>query len=257
MVPQVLSLIQVSVPQAGRARALGIYAAVISLAAVGGQILGGLLVTLDLFGTSWRPIFLVNVPIGLVLLWLGAGNLPADEPRPGRGLDLPGLLTLSLATSLVVVPLVLERGWVFMIAGALVLAGFVLIQRRAEHPLIPSHLLGVPGSWRRRWRSSGSWPSYGGFLFSNALHPQNDLPRLRLRAGLTFVPMAAAFAPGVFCAMTGRLSPGKRPSSAGRLRNERGRSAGGRFGRPPAGNGAIEEFLVALLQGTALLSESA
>ncbi|NAS21895.1 MFS transporter [Herbidospora sp. NEAU-GS84] len=193
MVPQVLSLIQVGVPQAGRARALGVYAAVISLAAVGGQILGGLLVTLDLFGTSWRPIFLVNVPIGLALLWLGARNLPADEPQPGRGLDLPGLLTLSLATSLVVVPLVLERGWAVMIAGLLVFAGFVVIQRRVAHPLIPGRLLRVPGLVAAGVAIFGVMAVYGGFLFSNALHLQHDLHDSPLRAGLTFVPMAGAF----------------------------------------------------------------
>src|SRR6185437_7173655 len=65
MVPQVLNMIQTNFEGASRARALSLYAAVISGGAVVGQVLGGVLVSADLYGTAWRPVFLVNVPIGL------------------------------------------------------------------------------------------------------------------------------------------------------------------------------------------------
>ena len=52
--------------------------------------LGGLLVSADLFGSCWRPVFLVNVPIGLALLVAGARLLPQGPRRPGRGLDPAG-----------------------------------------------------------------------------------------------------------------------------------------------------------------------
>src|SRR3984893_17636501 len=69
MIPQILSLIQRSYTAPGpRARAMSLYATVISGGAVLGQILGGLLVSADLFGSSWRPVFLVNVPVGLLVL---------------------------------------------------------------------------------------------------------------------------------------------------------------------------------------------
>ena len=93
MVPQVLSLIQRSFDGAGRARALSVYATVIAGAAVTGQIVGGILVDLDIAGTGWRPVFLVNVPIGVVLLLAGARWLPADGHRTARGLDPWGLVT--------------------------------------------------------------------------------------------------------------------------------------------------------------------
>ena len=65
MVPQVFSLIQRHDSRPFRARALSLYAAVISCGIVLGQFLGGVLVTADLFGTGWRPVFIINVPVGV------------------------------------------------------------------------------------------------------------------------------------------------------------------------------------------------
>src|ERR1700744_3991369 len=65
MIPQVLSLIQRSYTGTARARAMRLYAAVIAGGAVAGQIAGGLLVTADVFGSTWRSVFLINVPIGI------------------------------------------------------------------------------------------------------------------------------------------------------------------------------------------------
>src|SRR6202034_4387613 len=98
MIPQILSLIQRTYTAPGpRARAMSLYATVISGGAVLGQVLGGLLVSADLFGSSWRPVFLVNVPVGLAVL--ACGRLaPAKGHSDGvRTLDLPGLAVLTPA----------------------------------------------------------------------------------------------------------------------------------------------------------------
>src|SRR6201995_1538914 len=69
MIPQVLSLIQRTYTAPGpRARAMSLYATVISGGAVLGQVVGGLLVSANLFGSSWRPGLLVYVPAGLLFL---------------------------------------------------------------------------------------------------------------------------------------------------------------------------------------------
>ena len=70
MTPQVMSLIQRTFTGALRARALSLYAAVIACGAVVWQVLGGVLVSADLLGTGWRPVLLVNVPIGIALVVL-------------------------------------------------------------------------------------------------------------------------------------------------------------------------------------------
>ncbi len=68
MIPQVLSLIQRTHAGPARARAMSRYSAVLAGGAVMGQLVGGLLISANLFGSGWRPVFLVNVPVGLVLL---------------------------------------------------------------------------------------------------------------------------------------------------------------------------------------------
>src|SRR2546423_2598534 len=95
MVPQVLSLIQRHFTGADRARAFGIYGVVLAGGAVVGQVAGGALVGADVGGTGWRPVFLVNVPIAVLLVVLAARLLPADRGEPGRRLDVPGVLTLG------------------------------------------------------------------------------------------------------------------------------------------------------------------
>src|SRR5712691_533831 len=109
MIPQVLSLIQRTFPGQGRARAMSAYSAVLALGIVVGQVAGGLLISADLFGAGWRPVFLVNVPIGMALMLAGWRMLPAGRGEASRGLDLPGLALLTPAVLAVVIPLVLGQ----------------------------------------------------------------------------------------------------------------------------------------------------
>ncbi|WP_327069232.1 MFS transporter [Kitasatospora sp. NBC_01250] len=204
MVPQVMSLIQKTFTGAARARALGIYTAVLAGATVVGQILGGVLVSADLFGSGWRPVFLVNVPIGVLLLVAGHWALPRLPVDRERRLDLVGLVVLALAIGLLVVPLVLGHdlgwprwSWLAMAASVLAFALFVLVERRIAarggQPLIHGRVL----------RSAGLLPAsvgifvvmlnFSGFMFSFALHLQAGLGDSPLRAGLLFGPVALGF----------------------------------------------------------------
>ena len=86
MVPQVLSTIQATTTAPARARALGRFGATGGIAARGRSGLGGLLVSADIGGTGWRPIFLVNVPVGLAGLVLAARLVPETRsPDPAAG----------------------------------------------------------------------------------------------------------------------------------------------------------------------------
>jgi len=201
MVPQVLSLIQRKFAGAARARALGSYAAVIAGGAVVGQVVGGLLVSADLWGTGWRPVFLVNVPVGVVLLVLSARVLPRDSGEPGRGMDLPGLVTLSAAVLFLVVPLVLGHeehwplwGWLMLGGSALAFALFVVVERAARAPLVPGAVLRAPGIVPALGALLTTMAAYGGYLFTVALHLQVGLRFSALHAGLMFVLPASCFA---------------------------------------------------------------
>ncbi|HEY2674523.1 MAG TPA: MFS transporter [Rugosimonospora sp.] len=201
MIPQVFSLIQRQFSGRERLRALSMYAAVIAAGAIAGQVVGGVLVSADLWGTGWRPVFLINVPIGVVLLIAGSRALPVDRGEPGRGLDLPGLVVLSLAVLGFVVPLVFGHeegwplwGWLCMAGAVVLLAVFVAVERRASSPLIPARVMRSPGMVVAMVTIFALMASYGGFLFTLALHLQSGLGFSPLRAGLTFVPGAVFFA---------------------------------------------------------------
>lgn len=113
MIPQILSTAQVMFPPNERFAAFAVSGAVLSLAAVVGPSLGGLLTELDLGGLSWRPIFLVNLPVGAVAL-VGGGRLvpPSRAPAPLR-LDLLGVGLVTAGLLLVLDPLIEGRalGW--------------------------------------------------------------------------------------------------------------------------------------------------
>ncbi len=204
MIPQVLSLIQRSFPGPARARPMRMYAAVLAGGAVAGQVVGGLLVSADLWGSTWRPVFLLNVPIGAALLIAGS-RLPRGRGEPGRGLDPAGLAILTPAVLALILPLVLGQsehwpawGWACLAAGGLGLAAFAVVERRVAaaggSPLIPGRVLRLPGVAMGIAALFAVLAVFGGFFFTLALHLQGGLGESALRAGLTFAPAGLAFA---------------------------------------------------------------
>ena len=204
MIPQVLSLIQRTYSEPGpRARAMSFYATVISGGVVLGQVIGGLLVSADLFGSSWRPVFLVNVPFGLALLACGR-FLPAGRFDGVRTLDLPGLAVLTPAVFALVLPLVLGQplgwpawGWILLAASFAGFALLGLVERRVgargRQPILPGSLLRLPGMIFGLSGVFASMVVFGGWLFSLALELQDGLGDSALRAGLAFIPFGVAF----------------------------------------------------------------
>ncbi|GAA3107895.1 MFS transporter [Streptomyces echinatus] len=207
MITQVLSLIQRMFTGEARARALGAYSAVLAVGAAAGQVVGGVLVSADLFGTGWRPVFLVNVPVGVVLLLLGRRVLPlggAGGRERARALDLPGLVLLGASVSLLTVPLVLgqEEDWPrwswLSLAGAVALFAVFCghearLARRGGAPLITPRVLRHPGVGGAVFRILAAMSVNAGFLFALTLHVQGGLGYSALRAGLTFGPTAVVF----------------------------------------------------------------
>jgi MFS family permease len=210
LVPQVFSIIQLNFTGPARARALSAYAAVLSAGAVTGLVLGGVVVTANLFGTGWRPVFAINVPIGIVLAVAVPRLVPPDETsadaRAGRArtLDLAGLAAAACAVLLIVLPLVLGReegwpAWCFgcIAAGAVLTVGFVLVERRVAarggDPLLNLAVLRAPALPSGLVTLAATQIAYGGLLFAFTLHLQAGLGQSALRAGLSYLPFAAVF----------------------------------------------------------------
>lgn len=204
MVPQVLTGIQRTFPDGpARLRALGWYAAALSGGAVLGQVLGGVLVWADLFHTTWRPVFLINVPIGIVLLLAASRLLPPDGEHRRERLDFVGVATLSTTAMLTVLPLILGRDlrwplwvWICLATSGLALAAFVATQRAAaahgRHPLVNLSILTRP-VWQALLSNAAASSTYFSMLFVLALYLQRGLGHSALFSGLALVSWVAAF----------------------------------------------------------------
>ncbi len=151
MIPQVLSIIQVLFTPSERAGVLGVFGAVNGAAAVAGPLLGGLLITYDVAGLDWRSIFIINLPVGVALLFLGARVIPESRsPEPVR-FDPVGVVLISSALLLIVYALIEGRPkdwawwiWTLLVLGIVLLGVFAGLQRREEGagraPLVPPSL---------------------------------------------------------------------------------------------------------------------
>ncbi|MBF6061103.1 MFS transporter [Nocardia terpenica] len=203
MVPQIISVIQVQFTGRARATALSVYAVVLSTGQVIGVLLGGVLVSANLLGASWRPVFLINVPLGLCLTPLVPRYVPADTPRAIRRLDITGLAIAVSSVFLIVLPLILGHeghwpAWTFLsiAVGLLLAVFFVLAERRvaARHgdPLLILDVLRSPGIASGITTLFCMTMTYGGLLFIFTLHLQSGLGNSALHTGLTYLPFSAA-----------------------------------------------------------------
>ncbi len=203
MAAQVLTGIQLGFQGRARARALGLYSLVLSAGAVAGQSLGGLLISADVLGATWRPAFLVNVPVGIAVFWLALRYLPAGERQP-RPLDLAGVAAISAAMLLLVLPLVLGQDagwpvwtWACLAASGLAFAALWLAERRVSarggRPLVDPRLLARPAiAWGLAAQAAGT-ATYFAVLFTLALYLQQGLGKSPAYSGLALVSWVAAF----------------------------------------------------------------
>jgi len=198
--PQVLSIIQVTFQGADRVKALGIFGAVLGLAFVVGQILGGLLLSVDVAGLGWRLVFLVNVPVGVLGAYAAVRIVPRDQPDADTRLDLGGVVLAAVTVLLVAFPLLegRDRGWpVWMLLCLLAAipagAAFVLYERRVDSPLLRLDLFRRPGVAAGVPVAALFMLAYGGFLFVLAVFLQSALGMSPLQAGLTYGPSGLGF----------------------------------------------------------------
>jgi EmrB/QacA subfamily drug resistance transporter len=228
MFPQILSVIQVTFPPQERAGAFGMFGATIGLATITGPLVGGLLIEADLLGLEWRPIFLVNVPIGIVAVAAAARYLVESRAPRALRLDPIGVAIVTTGLLLLVYPLVQGRDldwplWTFLSMGAAVpvLAAFAVYERHKKRldgsPLVDLDLF--------RQRSFAPGLAVAGIFFMGipaffltfSLWLQIGLGFTALHAGLTGIPFAVGSA--LASAASVRLAPalGRRILSAGSL----------------------------------------
>ncbi len=202
--PTVLALIGTLYGGAERARAIGAYATVMGLAAATGQLVGGLLLHVDVAGVGWRAVFLLNVPVGVAVLAVLRWCVPESRVAAAPPVDVVGTVLATFALAALVLPLLEAPGhrWPTWSLVCLALApvsgaGFVVRRRRltggARNGLID------PAWLRERVFTVGMltqlafWCGQASYFLVLALYLQVGRGLSPMRSGLVFTILAAAY----------------------------------------------------------------
>jgi EmrB/QacA subfamily drug resistance transporter len=175
-----------------RAGALAAYGAAIGASFAIGPLVGGLLTS----GLDWQWIFLVNLPIGLLCLWITRTYVQESRDPHANGIDWPGQITLTAGLFLLVLALLRgnEEGWASTLilaefaAAALSLIAFVQIELRVRNPMLPMRLFrdgSFTGAQIAAFAISASF--FAVFLYVT-LYLQQILGLSAIEAGLVYLP---------------------------------------------------------------------
>ena len=197
MTPQTLAMIPVIMPANRRGRAIGLWSGSAGLAAAVGPSLGGVLVTT----AGWRWVFLVNVPVGIVVIAGAYGLLPGVVPGRRHHLDIGGIVLASSGLLAVVFGLVEGQRFAWgtitgpitipavMAAGGVLLAAFVVWERRQPEPLLPPALFASRSFALSAWVIFVIQTVMLAFIVVAGLFFQSALRMTALDAGLALAPM--------------------------------------------------------------------
>jgi MFS family permease len=204
MTPQVLATIAATLTGPHRARALGLFGASGGLAAALGQVLGGWLGSADLFGTGWRAVFLLNVPIAALALLAAWRLVPETRATHRLPVDAVGAGWLGLTLVVLLLPLTEGRVlgwplWTWLLLGAAVplaaglLAHQTRLERRGHVPLTPPSVLRLRGMRIGLAIGALFFTTFVGFMFAFSLAVQGVGGLSAFQAGLSILPMAVGF----------------------------------------------------------------
>jgi EmrB/QacA subfamily drug resistance transporter len=219
MTPQVLAIAQIMFPPKERAVAFSLFGLTAGLASVAGPVTGGTLIHADIFGLDWRPIFLINVPIGIACVIAGRYLIPDIKGNPKLKNDWVGIAIAALGTFCLIFPLIEGRGfgwpvWCLAMMALFIpfIALFIWWERRQNArgaaELVPLSLMRNHNFVFAALGAMVFFSAMPGFFLILAIFLQGGYSLNPLESGLTTIP----FPIGVLIAsvVTGRLG-GKGP----------------------------------------------
>lgn len=204
LMPQILATIHVTLKGERHSRAIGIYGSVGGLSFVIGQILGGWLVSANLFDLGWRSIFYVNLPICALILYFGQKWIPETKETSSLSLDwggmaLLGVIVILLLTSISAGP---ELGWNWLTWSLLIVTLPLMVllwkiegnkESKQQTPLIPPSLLKRPKIILGCSSLVLQVASFGGYMFVVALTLQSGFHLSSQDSGNAFVGLGLSF----------------------------------------------------------------
>ncbi|WP_258396493.1 MFS transporter [Streptomyces sp. Amel2xB2] len=202
--PQISALIQQMFGGRERARAFGMFGTIVGVSTAIGPLLGGVIIQAAGADEGWRWVFYVNLPTGLVCLYLAHRLLP-DTPTAGtrqstRSLDPLGVLLLGAGVLAVLLPFVQAQQWhgdgkwLLLIAAAVLLACFVRWESRCgsggTEPLVALSLFRIRSYWTGCVLILFHFAGFTSIFFITTLYLQSGLHFTALQAGLAITPFA-------------------------------------------------------------------
>lgn len=214
MAPQALASVQAIFPESEKPLALSLYGAVFGLAAVIGQALGGILISLDLMGLGWRAIFLVNLPVAALVVLFGIPLLKETRVHHATRLDMGGMVLSMVCLGALIVPLIEGReagwpwwSWLSLIAMPVLARWFwryeARLGRSGGAPLLDPAALKAPGLGRALLIALLFY-SIGVFFLLFSVYLQQALHASALSAGLVFLLFGAGLLLGPLLTPLGR-----------------------------------------------------
>ncbi|MCQ9135750.1 MFS transporter [Streptomyces hilarionis] len=203
MVPQVLSIVHATFPAHERGKVFGLFGAIVGLGAVSGPLLGALLTEWNLFGLEWRPIFLINLPVGIAGLILGSRFITESKAPKALKLDIVGVVLVTLGLLMLLYPLTRGRelgwplwGYASMVGALGVFGALVAYERRKAardgSPLVELSLFRVRSFAAGVAVQTVFGIALGVFFLVWTLYMQTGLGWSPMKAGLTGVPFSIA-----------------------------------------------------------------
>ncbi|MGW5365835.1 MFS transporter [Actinopolymorpha pittospori] len=198
LAPQVLAILRTTYSGQAQVRAINLYALTMGLAAVFGQLVGGLLIQADLFGLGWRACFLINVPIGVAALALSGRVIPESRLATATRLDLGGTALVTLALVATLLPLIEGRaqGWPLWTWLSFAVAALLFLaygRRRHESPLIDLTLFRDRAFTAGLLTQLAFTMGMAAYFLIFALYAQEGRGLDALQAGLVFTPIGAGY----------------------------------------------------------------
>jgi EmrB/QacA subfamily drug resistance transporter len=188
LTPASLAIIEASFDPSDRGRAIGAWSGLGGVGTAIGPFLGGWLVD----AASWRYIFLINVPLGAVVVTVAIRHVPESrDPEATGRVDVPGATLVALALAGLTFGLS-ETSWPLVIAGAVLLVAFVAVERRTRRPLVPMSLFSSPVFSGTNGVTLLLYGALGVVFFLLSLVLQGPLGYTPLQAGAATVPITIA-----------------------------------------------------------------
>jgi EmrB/QacA subfamily drug resistance transporter len=204
MFPQALSFIHVNFSGSSKRLAFSLYGAMIGFGSIVGQLLGGFLIQANIFGLGWRPIFLINLPIGMITTIAASLVLSESRAEDPPKLDLVGVAFLTVGLGLFSYPFMegQERGWplwawLCLAASFPLLWAFYLFERRQsarnQSPLLEPKLFEDRGFVVGLLVTCIYFAGHTSMLLVLSLYLQFSLSLDPMHAGFALVPFSFAF----------------------------------------------------------------